>query len=410
MTHPPETGVTSTVSATTAAAATTTGRRRRLPRDLHPVAWWVWALGLAAAATRTTNPWLLVLIVLVASVTVLARRTDAPWALSFRLYLVLGAVVVLLRVFFRILFGSGYGETVLLDLPEVPLPDWAAGISLLGPVALESLLAGAYDGMRLATVIICVGAANSLADPRKLLASLPTALYEVGTAVVIAFSLFPQLAESVQRVRRARRLRGEAGRGVRALRRIVVPVLEDALDRSVGLAASMDARGYGRSGPQSNRRLTGAFLLLGLLGLVVGSYAYLDTTAPRVLAWPMLAAGLALAAGGFLAAGRGVARTRYRPPRWLAADVLTAVTGLVAAVLMTVAARDFVVALPDPSRVPPLSPIALLACLVGLVPAFATPPPVLGPATTGPDGPTPGPDHPDGPSGVPGGERLARLA
>ena len=385
---------------TTAPAPATPGRRRRLPRDLHPVAWWVWALGLAAAATRTTNPWLLVLIVLVASVTVLSRRTDAPWALSFRLYLALGAFVVLLRVFFRVLFGSGYGETVLLDLPAVPLPDWAAGISLLGPVTSESLLAGGYDGMRLATVIICVGAANSLADPRKLLASLPAALYEVGTAVVIAFSLFPQLAESVQRVRRARRLRGEAGRGVRALRRIMVPVLEDALDRSVALAASMDARGYGRTGAgaRTGRRLTGAFLLLGLLGLLIGSYAYLDSSAPRVLAWPLLVVGLVLATGGFLAAGRGVTRTRYRPPRWLASDVLTAVTGLLAAVLMAVAARDLVVVLPDPSTIPPLSPIALAACLAGVVPAFATPPPVLGPTASPVDVP------------VERGERFAHVA
>ena len=28
----------------------------RLPRDLHPVAWWLWALGLAAGASLTTNP------------------------------------------------------------------------------------------------------------------------------------------------------------------------------------------------------------------------------------------------------------------------------------------------------------------------------------------------------------------
>ena len=363
-------------------APLTSDRRRaaRLPRDLHPVAWWVWALGLAAAATRTTNPWLLLLIVLVASVTVVARRGDAPWALSFRLYLALGAVVVLVRVVFRILFGGGYGEHVIVRLPVVPLPDWAAGVTLLGPVTIDSVLAGAYDGLRLATVIICVGAANSLADPRRLLASLPPALYEVGTAIVIAFSLFPQLAESVQRVRRARRLRGDVGKGIGALRRIVIPVLEDALERSVALAASMDARGYGRSGGTRRRaahRATGASLLLGLVGLVVGAYAYLDSTAPRVLAWPMLLVGVALAGLGFVGAGRGVTRTRYRPPHWAPADVGVALTGVLVAVLMTVAARDLVVMLPNPATVPPVSPLALLAVLVGVVPAFLAPPPVL---------------------------------
>ena len=35
----------------------------RLPRALHPGAWWLWAVGLAAAASRTTNPLLLALVV-----------------------------------------------------------------------------------------------------------------------------------------------------------------------------------------------------------------------------------------------------------------------------------------------------------------------------------------------------------
>ena len=39
---------------------------RALPRWTHPGAWWVWALGLATAASRTTNPLLLGLIVAVA--------------------------------------------------------------------------------------------------------------------------------------------------------------------------------------------------------------------------------------------------------------------------------------------------------------------------------------------------------
>jgi hypothetical protein len=40
---------------------------------------------------------------------------------------------------------------------------------------------------------------------------------------------------------------------------------------------------------------------------------------------------------------------------------------------MTVAARDLMVVLPDPATVPPLSVVALMAALVGAIPAFATP-------------------------------------
>lgn len=92
-----------------------------LPRDLHPAAWWVWALGLAVAATRTTNPWLLLTIIAVAGYVVVARRSEAPWALAFRLYLVLGAWIVAIRVFFRLVFGGAEGSTIILRLPEIPL-------------------------------------------------------------------------------------------------------------------------------------------------------------------------------------------------------------------------------------------------------------------------------------------------
>ena len=350
----------------------------RLARDLHPGAWWVWALGLAAAASRTTNPWVLGLLIAVACFTVAARRSDAPWALGFRLYLLLGLVVVVVRVGTRVLFGGGYGTRVVLDLPAVPLPDWAAGVSLLGPVTAEALLDGAYDGLRLATVLICVGAANTLANPRRLLASLPPALYEVGTAVVIALSVFPQLVESVQRVHRARRLRGDPGRGVSALRRIVVPVMEDALERSLALAASMDARGYGRSGAAgpAQRRRTGALLVVGLLGLCVGAYGLLDATAPRVLAWPAVALGTASSVAGLRAAGRRVSRTRYRPDRWHAADLATAATGLAVLTGMVVLARTQpTVTYPDLATPPPVTLLGLLVPLVGILAAAVSPPP-----------------------------------
>ena len=174
-----------------------------LPRDLHPIAWWSWAIGLATAASFTTNPLLLLLIMGSATVVVMARRSGHPFGRSFRLYAMLAAFTVVIRVVFRIIFGGQEVGHVLLDLPEIPLPAWAAGVRLLGPVTSEALLAGLYDGLRLAAIVVCIGAANSLANPKRLLKSLPPALYEIGTALVVAVTIFPQLADSARRVRAA---------------------------------------------------------------------------------------------------------------------------------------------------------------------------------------------------------------
>ena len=68
------------IRATARVVVTRSLRAARLPRDLHPVAWWLWALGLAAAASFTTNPLVLLLLIGVAATVVALRRTDQPWA------------------------------------------------------------------------------------------------------------------------------------------------------------------------------------------------------------------------------------------------------------------------------------------------------------------------------------------
>lgn len=348
-----------------------------LPRDLHPVAWWGWAIGLAVVASCTTNIWMLLLVIGVCALVVAARRGDHPWSGSFRIYVALAAVIVVTRVVFRILFGGGNIGLVVLDLPEVPMPGWALGVHLLGPVTRESLLFALYDGLRLGTIVICVGAANSLANPKRLLRSMPAALYEVGTALVVAISILPQLADSLRRVRAAQRLRGGDTRRVGGLRRLVVPVLEDALERSLALAAGMDARGYGRSGTASRRErwYTGALLLAALCGICVGVYAVLDSTAPRVLALPMLLAGVGVAVVGMVQAGRRVERTRYRPDQWRLEELLVAGSGLAAGVLAwRLAGAEPVVAHPGLETTPYLTVLALGAGLVGVLPAVVAPP------------------------------------
>lgn len=349
-----------------------------LPRALHPMAWWVWALGMATAASRTTNPLLLAVLVAVVGYVVVARRGDAPWARAFKAYLILGLVVVLVRVVFNALLGAGVDGHVLFTLPRAELPGWAKGIDLGGPVLAEEVLAAAYDGLRLAALLCCVGAANALANPKRALRSLPPALYEVGVAVVVALTIAPQLVESVLRVRRARRLRGASAKGLRALRSIAVPVLEDALSRSLMLAAAMDSRGYGRAGevPRRLRRATAALVLGGLLGLCLGLYGLLDATAPRLLGYGALGLGIALCAGGLAVGGRRIARTTYRPDRWRAPERLIAGTGVVVALVM-VGAGSYDPLLLHPSLYPlrwpdlPLLPFAVV--LLGLLPAFVAP-------------------------------------
>jgi energy-coupling factor transport system permease protein len=348
----------------------------RLPRDLHPVAWWVWALGLSTAASFTTNPFLLLLLIGVATVVVMARRSDQPWARSFRLYVWVGVVIVVVRVLFRILFGYDEG-TVLIDLPEIPLPDWVEGIRLLGPVTLEALLAGFYDGLRLATLVICIGAANSLANPKRLLRSVPPALYEIGTALVVAVTVLPQFADSVRRVRAAQNLRGGDTGRVGRLRRLLVPVLEDALERSLALAAGMDTRGYGRTTglTAAQRRRTGALMLAGLCGICVGVYAVLDHTAPRVLALPMLAVGVVVAVAGLASAGRQVHRSRYRPDHWRLPELVVAASGVVTGVVgWYVAGHQTLIAYPPLDAVPQISALALLGTMVGLAGGLCSPP------------------------------------
>lgn len=357
----------------------------RAPEDsrataLHAGAWWLWALGMATAASRTTNPLLLLLLVAVTGYVVAARRTDAPWARAYGTFLKLGLLVLAIRLVFAIVLGSPIpGTHILFTLPEVPLPDWAQGVRLGGQVSAEGLLFALYDGMRLATLLICVGAANALANPARLLKSLPGALYEVGVAVVVAMTFAPHLVADVSRLRAARRLRGRSDKGVRAFLQVALPVLEGALERSVALAAAMDARGYGRTAhvPRSVRLTTNVLTLGGLLGVCAGTYGLLAAEG-AVFGLPLLLLGLVAALAGLRLGGRRAVRTRYRPDRWGVRAWLVAASGAAVAAAMLWGAVSDPNAL-NPPAVPlaapelPLWPAA--ATLLGLLPAVVAPVP-----------------------------------
>jgi energy-coupling factor transport system permease protein len=355
---------------------------RRIPRALHPVAWWIWAIGLVIAVNRTTNALLLALTLAVLGFVVAKRRTDAPWARAFKYYLWVALFVIVLRVVFQSVFTPGMqpGDHILFRLPHVPTPKWYAGISIGGPVTVEATLSAVVDGLRLATMICCIGAANALANPKRALRVLPGALYELGIAVVVSISLAPQLIESVQRVARARRLRAGRRRGLRALRSIAIPVLADALERSLLLAAAMDSRGFGRTGDatRASRRLTGALLLGGLVGVCAGCYGLLGGSGPRFLGTPAILAGAVLCCAGLALGGRRVRRTHYRPDPWRLPEWTVAGCGLVSAVALYLTTGYNVAELNPsfhPLAFPPLPLLPAAAILIAALAGFAAPPP-----------------------------------
>jgi energy-coupling factor transport system permease protein len=344
---------------------------------VHPGAWWAWALALGAAATRTTNPLLLVLLIVVAGFCVATRRSPDS-ARSFGFFLRLGVFVLGIRLVFEALFGADRFGHPIVNVPSVPLPNWADGMHIGGAITVQGALGALYGGLQLATLLVCVGSANALASPRRLLRAMPGALYEAGVAITVALSFAPQLATAASRVRRARRLRGRPSTGVRSWIGVALPVLEDALERSVELAAAMDARGFGRRGAvtAARRRLVAGTVVVGLLAVTVAIYELLDVSSPALVGLPLLVVGAIAACAAALLGNRDTTRTKYRPDAWGTTEWIVVGAGVAALVGFVVAGRLQPGSLHTttyPLALPELPWPALLGLLAALVPAWITP-------------------------------------
>ena len=178
------------------------------PRHLHPGAWWLWAIGLAAAASRTTNPLLLVLILAVAGFVVSARRRELRGRPSYGAFLLLGLVVIVSASSSRRARRRRAGPDGAVHAAGGAAARLVSGLKLGGPVTLEAVLRAFYEGPQLAAILCCVGAANALAS------ATPAAAIRAGRplrgrhGLRVALTFAPQLVTDARRVRAAHRLRG----------------------------------------------------------------------------------------------------------------------------------------------------------------------------------------------------------
>lgn len=220
-------------------------------KQLHPLTLWMSAILLAVGVVALDNAWIALAIVGAVAFLVYIRRDGSPWNRSFNLSLRIGATILAIRTVVGILIGVPIPGTILFRLPILDLPSWMPGIRIGGAVTLERLSSSLHEGVIIATMIALFGAATSLTSPHKLLRVTPSIIYEIGITLVIATSLFPQLAVSARRIRVAQKLRGIEKIRIRS---IALPLLEESLARSLQLAAAMDARGYGISRKRSRYR------------------------------------------------------------------------------------------------------------------------------------------------------------
>jgi len=250
-------------------------RSRVTTSSFHPLTWWLWAVLLATTLLLANTRAISVAIVTSTLVLALSMQRQTAGFYTFRWALRFAVIAFSFRMFIAIFIGVPMPGRTIFTLPQLQLPDFLVGIRIGGPVTTQRLLSGFDEAVLLVALILIFATANALSNPHSLLRILPQRFYGLGLAGVISTSVAPQAARGIERVRSARRLRGQSSHGIRSWRGVALPVLEDALERSIDLAAGLESRGYGyfprptRYRPETWKFRDTLAISGGLYGLVI---------------------------------------------------------------------------------------------------------------------------------------------
>jgi energy-coupling factor transport system permease protein len=323
--------------------------------------WLLWALTMLVAASSTRNPLYLVIMLLLALL-VGANSETSQGRRALLSPLRFAAVAMMLSALFNGLTAH-VGDTALLRLP-----DWLPLMG--GKITLEALVFGAINGLALTVIFSGFTVFNQATPVRDLVRLAPRAFHEAGVVLSIALTFVPQTTRSLKRIREAQAVRGHRVQGLRDWLPIVTPLLVSGLERSMGLAEAMVARGYGALSDEENSLLTQGLIGLGLLTLLVGWLAYLFWPAIRLIAGGAMLCGGGLIVGATWLAGRSVTHTVYRARRWTRADTFAAL-GCALALATALTRRGALYYSPYPRlTLPAFDPLVGLGLLGLLAPAI----------------------------------------
>jgi energy-coupling factor transport system permease protein len=162
-------------------------------------------------------------------------------------------------------FVSVQGLTVLWQGPHIPVLDTQ--------ITTEELAFGAGAGMRVAASALAVAAFVRLADADLLLRAVARVAPRSAMIAALATRMVPALERDAAGIAVAARTRAARLRSPRVAAGLLGPLLATSLERSLGVAEAMEARGYGGPGRTRapERRTTARERVVAALG--VGSIA-----------------------------------------------------------------------------------------------------------------------------------------
>lgn len=216
---------------------------------IHPIAIWAWAFALAILQSRSTTLSILIISTIIFISFFRFRQgksrslSDQPNPIQIAIYFALFAAVI--RLIFGIIIGVPQSGNILFTLPNLPLPNWLAGITIGGAVSLERLQLVGIEILKFSAVLVTFAFATSVTSVNQLIRIFIRRFRSIGTAMLIALSLIPQLIISIQRIKIAQRMRGIKRVGFRNWQSIAAPVIEESLDRAIDLAANLESKGFG---------------------------------------------------------------------------------------------------------------------------------------------------------------------
>jgi len=351
----------------------------------HTLTWMAWLCAAAYLTLVNHQPLVSILLIVATAGVFSAAGRRSPLGQSWGAFLRLGLSMWLVALAFNLL-STHAGRIVLLTLPR----SWPL---VGGPITLEAMLYGLSNGATLFAILLVFAAFNLAVDRHRLLRWVPAGLYQAGLVVSIALAFVPQIVTSLRDIREAQRIRGHRFKGLRDLVPLFVPLVTTALERSLTLAESIEARGFGGSTEVDGDPSRTEVALINLAGLGLLFAGLLGQTVLPQARWPCLSAGVLGAALLLLALylqGRGIRRTHYRRELWRLNDTLVTLACTASILIVSYVRRANPLALwyypfPPSPVWPTLSPWLGLAAMLITAPALlGTAPPAKNAGTAPP--------------------------